>query len=912
MCAISDSACVYKKITYNIAIGKQYFSKEMITSVFKRIFGNRNDRFIDSIRPIVEHINILESQFAKMSNEDIAAKSDVFRDKLLSGISLDEILPEAFATVREASKRVLNMRHFDVQIIGGIVMHQGKIAEMRTGEGKTLVATLPAYLNALSGKGVHVVTTNDYLAMRDSEWMGGLYNFLGLTVGCVTSDVSDEQKLKEYACDITYGTNNDFGFDYLKDNLKYDAKKMVQRPFNYAIIDEVDSILIDEARTPLIISGNPYDSSQLYFAIDKIILKLSDADYILDEKSKDVILSDQGHDNLEVVLKKYNIIQSDKDLYDISNMSVIHHVQQALKAHKLFKRDVDYMIKDNKIMIIDEFTGRVMEGRRYSDGLHQAIEAKEKVEVQNENNTIASITFQNYFRMYPKLSGMTGTAMTEAKEFASIYNLSVVSIPPNIKPMRVDFDDEIYLTSENKYSAMIKEIKAAHAIGQPILIGTTSIEKSEIISRLLKIEKIKHQVLNAKYHDQEASIIAQAGRLKAVTIATNMAGRGTDIKLGGNLEMLISSGSKKNVDKIVKEYELEKEQVISSGGLYVIGTERHESRRIDNQLRGRSGRQGDPGKTKFYISMQDDLMKMFGSDKITGLLSKLGLNEGEAIIHPWVSKSIAKAQHKVEMRNYDIRKSLLKFDDVMNQQRKVVYEQRLYIIKSDNLIDLAADYVEQVISGFVSFAIPPDAMLDEVDLKDFCQSLNYCIGSNFNENDIISQGSNENIENYLINYAKTRLSSQQSTHGEGVFEEALRYIMIMTIDSLWQGHLSALEHLRCGIGLRAYGQKDPLNEYKLEAFGMFKSFLHSYEETVVHRIMNVKIDGSIANAENKMAQNHNIDNIVTSKPYLRERTKYVESHLRDPKNPETWGKVLRNELCPCGSLKKYKHCHGAI
>jgi preprotein translocase subunit SecA len=891
----------------------------MIRAVFKKIFGTKNGRMLESFKPLVQQINALESSMERLSDAELAANTQLLKHRISRGEQLDDIMVEAFATVREASKRTLGMRHFDVQLIGGMVLHKGMIAEMRTGEGKTLVATLAAYLNALEGKGVHVVTANDYLAKRDAQWMGRLYNFLGLSVGCVTHDVKEQERVNAYLADITYGTNNDFGFDYLRDNLKYDLSKTAQRDFYYAIVDEVDSILIDEARTPLIISGPSQDSSDLYVSIDKIVRTLGASDYVIDEKSKSVVLSDLGHETLEVALKKARLIEATSELYNIKNMNVLHHAQQALKAHKVFHRDVDYMVQGAQVMIIDEFTGRVMEGRRYSEGLHQALEAKEGVDIQNENQTLASVTFQNYFRMYPKLAGMTGTAMTEAVEFSSIYNLAVVAIPPNIEPKRVDMDDEIYLGAMEKYRAMIKDIQEAHAKGQPILIGTTSIEKSELISQLLKNANIKHNVLNAKYHEQEALIIAQAGRLKAVTIATNMAGRGTDIVLGGNAEMLLSGTLTKDKleqmkAKINHEVAQEKQQVLAVGGLYVVGTERHESRRIDNQLRGRAGRQGDPGKTKFYLSMEDDLMRMFGSDKIRGLLAKLGVAEGEAIVHPWVSRSIAKAQSKVEMRNYDMRKTLLRFDDVMNQQRKVVYEHRKYVLTTPHLLELALEQVHDFVSDIVAKYIPKDSLLDEWDFEGLSQNLQYLLGLKFDADYIKNIGAAEEIEQTLLQMAKGLLIAKQHQYGEKLFDDALRYVMIVTLDSLWQNHLNALDHLRTGIGLRAYAQKDPLNEYKFEAFTMFKDMLRECDTLAAQRIMNLQVQGEVETIQERQGilETRSLEGTLNSKPQLRAKQQYVEPNKRDPLDESTWGKVLRNELCPCGSGKKYKHCHGVL
>ena len=898
----------------------------MIKTLLTKIFGSSNDRIIKSINVIVKNINALEPSFEKLSDQELAAKTDKFRARLASGTeTLDGILPEAFATVREASKRIIGQRHFDVQLIGGIVLHRGMIPEMKTGEGKTLASTLPAYLNAIEGKGVHVVTVNDYLAKRDSSWMGRIHQFLGLSVGCIESSLSDAERQAAYNCDITYGTNNEFGFDYLRDNLKYDPEKMVQRAHNFAIIDEVDSILIDEARTPLIISGPAGDNSEAYAKVDQVIYSLNPKDYELDEKSKSCVLTDHGHETVEKILKDSGIIASDTSLYDLENMTIVHHVNQALRAHKLFSKDVDYIIKDNKIMIIDEFTGRIMDGRRYSEGLHQALEAKEKVEIQNENQTIASVTFQNYFRLYPKLSGMTGTAETEAAEFNDIYKLDVVIIPTNANVKRKDFEDEIYLNSHDKYNAIVAEIISSHATGQPILVGTTSIEKSELISGLLKAAKIKHHVLNARYHEQEASIIAQAGRLNAVTIATNMAGRGTDIMLGGNPDMMLKEriGNKSAKEAEINQHKSDiaadvltnKEAVINAGGLYVLGTERHESRRIDNQLRGRSGRQGDIGKTKFYLCMEDDLMRIFGSDKIKNLLSKLGLKDGESITHPWISKSIEKAQQKVEGRNYETRKTLLKFDDVMNEQRKIIYEQRRYIMSTPNLSEFVQEQIEEVANRLIQSRIPESSMLEEWDLNGLAKDVHYNLGLNLEPQTVLS------IENVSYDYLKNKIyedalkifEEKQKQFGQERFEDALKHILMMTLDTIWKDHLYLLDHLRTGIGLRAYAQKDPLNEYKMEAFQMFKHLMDEFSQQSVQRILHVQISHDIRpieDLESVIIRKSISPTLVADSSSVRRMEYATNAQTRDPDDETTWGKVSRNENCPCGSDKKYKHCHG--
>ncbi|WP_039457105.1 preprotein translocase subunit SecA [Candidatus Jidaibacter acanthamoebae] len=889
----------------------------MFSYFAKKLFGSSNDRFVKSLYPVVAKINSLESIFEKLSNDELKAKTFEFKEQLKAGRTLDDLLPEAFAAVREASKRTQGKRHFDVQLIGGIVLNNGMIAEMKTGEGKTLVSTLPAYLNALTGKGVHIITVNDYLVERDSKSMGEIYNFLGLSVGSITNSIPDWVRKKAYEADITYGTNNEFGFDYLRDNLKLDLEEMVQRPFNYAIVDEVDSILIDESRTPLIISGPTEDNSDLYYKINKLIPLLGEGDYETDEKGKNCALSDKGHETIEQLLKDHKIISKDAELYNIENMGIVHHVNQGLRAHKIFQKDVDYIIKDNKVMIIDEFTGRVLDGRRYSEGLHQALEAKENVQIQNENQTLASITFQNYFRMYPKLAGMTGTAMTEANEFIDIYKLPVFSIPTHLEVKRKDEEDVIYKSMREKYDAIIEEIEASHKHGQPILVGTVSIEKSEYLSSLLKKRKIKHNVLNARQHAKEAEIIAQAGRPGSVTIATNMAGRGTDIMLGGNPDMLINEELKKNPNKdinIIKEEVLatiasDKEKVLAAGGLYVLGTERHESRRIDDQLRGRSGRQGDPGKTKFYLSLEDDLMRIFGSEKISSMLTKLGLKEGEAIIHPWISRSIEKAQQRVEARNYEIRKNLLKFDDVMSEQRSVIYEQRLDLMKSEKLSSFVKELIVEINGSLVEKFIPKKSISEEWDLDSFEKEVFRIYGLHLSIKDFASREgvANEEILDFLEEQVFSAYQDKVNKYGQESMQYAQKHIMLVTLDHLWKDHLHMLDHLRTGINLRAYGQKDPLNEYKIEAFKLFQTMLDDYNILIVQRIFQLHIQDASEleqhSSEAKMIESRNAPSIEQSRDFSGER---------DPSNPETWGKVSRNEPCPCGSGKKYKQCHGAI
>ena len=867
----------------------------MFKYLAKKIFGSANERIIRATYGIIEQINSLENLISKLTDAELANQTFILKERLKGGESLEHILPEAFATVREAAKRVLNMRHFDVQLIGGIILHHGKIAEMKTGEGKTLVATAPVYLNALTGLGVHVVTVNDYLARRDSLWMGKVYEFLELSVSCITSDSSDEERKSAYLADITYGTNNEFGFDYLRDNLKYSIGQLVQRPPNYAIVDEVDSILIDEARTPLIISGSITNQSKLYQQIDKAIQQLDLTDIDIDEKSKTVNLTEPGHHNIESILKELGIIKDQYSLYDLENMTVVHHLNQALKAHHLFKKDVDYIVKDGKIMIIDEFTGRIMDGRRYAEGLHQAIEAKEKVKIQNENQTLASVTFQNYFRMYPKLAGMTGTAMTEANEFSDIYGLEVVEIPTNVKIARIDEEDEIYKTAEEKYEAILGEIRKAHKIGQPILVGTVSIEKSELLSSLLTKHNIKHNVLNARYHEHEAKIIAQAGKIGAITIATNMAGRGTDIMLGGNAAAMVEQGaSSRDLELETERVAQDREKVLEVGGLLVIGTERHESRRIDNQLRGRAGRQGDVGRTKFFLSLEDDLLRIFGSEKISAMLTRLGLQKGEAIVHPWISRSLEKAQQRVEMRNYEIRKNLLKFDDVVNEQRKVIYAQRIEIMKDNNLLPALQEIIKSVNESLIEAYIQKKTYKEEWDIDSLEKALQQIYGIHIGVKGVVAQDgyAESEVQELLNNKALEILHSKKEQYGEEVLNIALSNVFLHTLDQLWREHLHSLDNLRGGISLRAYAQKDPLNEYKVEAFRMFGNMLAELDELIVSRCSQLHIT-------------HEIDNSSLNEK-IRLNRQEAQEELK------SWGKVSRNELCPCGSGKKFKHCHGVL
>ena len=893
----------------------------MLGYLAKKIFGTRGDKILKSLKPILKEINVLEERIRALSDDELKAKTLEFKKKLGKGQSLNEILVEAFAVVRETAKRVLNERHYDVQILGGLVLHNGVITEMKTGEGKTLVSSLPAYLNALSGKGVHVITVNDYLAKRDSEWMGKIYKFHGLSVGCLVNNIPEEERKKVYECDIVYGTNNEFGFDYLRDNLKHDIESIVQREFNFAIIDEVDSILIDEARTPLIISGPSFDSSELYVKINSIIPSLQKDDYELDEKSRTVVFTDKGNECVEELMKKKGLIKQDSSLYDIENMSIVHHLNQAIKAHKIFKLDTDYIVKGGKVLIIDEFTGRIMDGRRYSEGLHQAIEAKENVQIQEENQTLASITFQNYFRMYPKLAGMTGTAITEAGEFLDIYNLEVVLIPTNMPIKRVDEHDVIYKTEKAKYDAIIEEIKKAYQKKQPILIGTVSIEKSEIISRFLKKEGIKHNVLNAKYHQTEAEIIAQAGKVEAVTIATNMAGRGTDIKLGGNEGVIINKAKADNmteaeIEKIRLQFEKDKKEVLESGGLFVIGTERHESRRIDNQLRGRSGRQGDPGRTKFFLSLEDDLMRIFGSVKIGNFLGKLGLKDDEAIEHPWINKSLEKAQHKVEARNYEIRKNLLKFDDVMNEQRKVVYQQRIDIMKETKFDDILKEKVLQFNSHLIDKFIPEKSYREEWQEKEIAHEIHGVYNVDFSFKDKTTK---ETIIAEINKLSMKVVKDKKNEFGEEVFNEALKRIFLMTLDQLWKDHLHSLDSLKAGISLRAYGQKDPLNEYKFEAFNLFENMFLELDDHIITAITKVQISHELpslkdSNLTNATETKRNINSLLDADKKSQKSSPYIRDNVqeRNPQDQNTWGKISRNESCPCGSNKKYKHCHGSI
>ena len=895
----------------------------MIGGMLRKVFGTPNDRIIASLQGSVDAINAAEPALEQLSDDELRARTDWLRQRLADGESLDDILVDAFATVREAAKRTLEQRPFDVQLIGGMVQHQGKISEMKTGEGKTLVATLPVYLNALEGKGVHVVTVNDYLAQRDSQWMGQIYTFLGLSVGCIVHGLSDDERRAQYAADVTYGTNNEYGFDYLRDNMKFTLDEMVQRDFNFAIVDEVDSILIDEARTPLIISGPTDDFSETYFLIDKLIPKLDPEDYEKEEKHRSVTLTEQGTEHIEAMLIETGAIEND-NLYDPQNISIVHHVNQALRAHTLFQLDKDYIVSDGKVVIIDEFTGRMMEGRRFSDGLHQALEAKENVTVQQENQTLASITFQNYFRLYPKLAGMTGTATTEAGEFAEIYNLEVVEIPTNQEMIRIDEDDEVYRTKQEKYNAIVEQIETCAARQQPVLVGTVSIENSEELSAVLKKRKIKHNVLNARHHEQEAYIIAEAGTPAGITIATNMAGRGTDIQLGGNLEMhlqreLADIDGQANradlTDQITADIVAKKETVLAAGGLFVLGTERHESRRIDNQLRGRSGRQGDPGGSKFFVCLEDDLMRIFGSERMDTVLRKLGLEDGEAIIHPWINKALEKAQQKVEARNFDIRKQLLKYDDVMNDQRKVIYEQRKELMRAEEVQNDITEMRQQVVEDLVASCIPANAYAEQWDTERLhVECLRIFALDLPTDKWAREEGiADEEIEERINDAVNRKLAEKAANYGPEMMRMAEKSLLLQILDQNWKEHLLQLDHLRQGINLRAYAQRDPLNEYKSEAFTMFEQMLDGVREMVTSVLCHMELQMQGAPEETferdrpEMEQVHGEAALggATAVAVRRRPTGPL-----DPDDPESWGKVRRNALCPCESGRKYKHCHG--
>jgi preprotein translocase subunit SecA len=931
-----------------------------IAALASKIFGTSNERKLKAYDARVAAINALEPEMVALSDEALRARTVEFREQLKQGQSLDDLLVPAFATVREAAKRSLGQRHYDVQLIGGMVLHEGKISEMKTGEGKTLVATLPVYLNALAGRGVHVVTVNDYLARRDAEWMGNVYRFLGMTVGVILNELDSDQRRAAYACDITYGTNNEYGFDYLRDNMAYSTEQMVQfggrdpefAGHAFGIVDEVDSILIDEARTPLIISGPVEDRSELYNAVNAIIPELVKEDFEVDEKNRTVTLTDTGNEHAEALMRQRGVLDDKSSLYDIENISLVHHMDVALKAHKIFQRDRDYIVRNGKVVIIDEFTGRMMEGRRYSDGLHQALESKERVAIQPENQTLASITFQNYFRLYDKLAGMTGTALTEAGEFGDIYGLEVLEVPTNRDMVRNDHHDEVYRTAAEKHTAIIDLIKDCRGRGQPVLVGTTSIEKSERLSEQLTALKIQHQVLNARYHEQEAYIIAQAGVPAAVTIATNMAGRGTDIQLGGNVEMrlrtwlaeLEEKGTTPSEDEVARQLEIikgdvadKKEQALKAGGLYVVGTERHESRRIDNQLRGRSGRQGDPGDSKFFLSLEDDLMRIFGSERMDAVLRRLGLQEGEAIIHPWINRALEKAQQKVEARNFDARKNVLKYDDVMNDQRKVIFEQRIELMHGEDLSETISDMRRETVEKLVADHIPPNAYAEQWDSKGLEEAVREVLGL---ELPIVAWSKEEGIADEEIRERigqKADAAAARKTVEVG--SEMMRYvekqILLQTLDHLWREHLITLEHLRKAVGLRGYGQRDPLNEYKGEAFELFQVMLNRLRMDVTQHIMRIQFTQNqpLDLQPEELPEMHASHiNPLTGEDELefaqigagpdgtarggrggatplRNRAKPTDV---DPNNPDSWGKVSRNAPCPCGSGKKFKHCHGAL
>jgi preprotein translocase subunit SecA len=933
----------------------------MIGAIARKLFGSSNERRIKSYLPRVAAINALERELEQLSDEALRARTDAFKQQVAEGASLDDVLVEAFATCREVAKRTLGQRHFDVQLIGGMILHEGCISEMKTGEGKTLVATLPVYLNALAGRGVHVVTVNDYLAKRDAEWMGQIYNFLGLKVGVIVHGLDDEQRKSAYDADVTYGTNNELGFDYLRDNMKYRLEDMVQRGHIYAIVDEVDSILVDEARTPLIISGPLDDRSEFYNTIDAYIPKLDKADYEVDEKQRTVTLTEVGTEKMEQTLRGDGLLKG-HSLYDVENVSTVHHVNQALKAHKLFHRDKDYIVRNGEIVIIDEFTGRMMPGRRYSEGLHQALEAKERQPVQPENQTLASITFQNYFRMYEKLAGMTGTAMTEADEFIDIYNLEVLEVPTNMPMIRVDEDDEVYRTAAEKYRAILTLIDDCKARGQPVLVGTTSIEKSEQLAEMLRQRSWEQHdfsdpnafaalysgddgaskakvfaILNARYHEQEAYIIAQAGVPGAITIATNMAGRGTDIQLGGNADMRTRQELKdvsqedgehaRRAEEIRAQVARLKEKALAAGGLYVLGTERHESRRIDNQLRGRSGRQGDPGHSKFFLSLEDDLMRIFGTDKLDTMLQRLGLKENEAIVHSWINKALEKAQQKVEARNFDIRKNLLKFDNVMNDQRKVIFEQRIEWMRDEAVNEVVADMRHAAVEDLVAKHVPENAYPEQWDTKGLRDELKRILDLDLPVDEWAKEEgiADEELLSRIERRADEHMAAKAAQWGADVMRYVEKSVLLQTLDHLWREHLVMLEHLRQVIGLRGYGQRDPLNEYKAEAFNLFETMSTSLREAVTSQLMRVEIRAAPPPEEpaslpymeaHKIDPSTGEDELALARAGAETLARHgitaaaAAAPERNPKDPSSWGKVGRNEACPCGSGKKYKHCHG--
>jgi preprotein translocase subunit SecA len=917
----------------------------------RKLFGSSNDRAVKRMRPTVETINALEPEFEALDDAALAAKTTEFRERYDSGESLEKLMPEAFAAVREAAKRALGQRHYDVQLMGGMVLHNGAISEMKTGEGKTLVSTLAAYLNALPGKGVHIVTVNDYLAKRDSEWMGQVFAKLGMTTGVIVHGMVDDQRRAAYACDITYGTNNELGFDYLRDNMKYSLEEMVQfggRPVekaahHFAIVDEVDSILIDEARTPLIISGRLEDRTDFYKTIDAIIPLLDEDDYTIDEKARSCTFTEEGNEHIEELLKERGLLESG-DLYDVENVSVVHHVNQGLKAHKLFNKDKEYIVKNGEVILIDEFTGRQMPGRRLSDGLHQAIEAKEQVDIQPENQTLASITFQNYFRLYDKLAGMTGTAATEAEEFAGIYGLGVVEIPTNKPVARVDDEDELYRTMGEKNDAIVAAIEEAHAKDQPILVGTVSIEKSELLSDVLKKKKIPHKVLNARYHEEEAAIVALGGEPGAVTIATNMAGRGTDIQLGGNVDFRVAEWVKAQTEagkepteteieaereKIAADVAEKKQAALDAGGLFVIGTERHESRRIDNQLRGRSGRQGDPGRSAFYLSVEDDLLRIFAPERLDTIMRTLGMQPGEAIQHPWMTKAVETSQKKVEQRNFDIRKNILKYDDVMNDQRKAIFEQRIEFMTAKDVSDVVKDMRAQAVEDLVERHIPPRAYADQWDVDGLDEAVTKYFGLTLPVKDWAAEEgiADEEIKERLEKASEEAYAEKAADIGPELMRRLEKQVLLQTIDQNWREHLQQLDALRSVVGLRGYAQRDPLNEFKTEAFALFENLLDELRFETTRVLSNLRLAPSAPPPEmpelpkNMQAKhidpvtgrNEMADDAAPARPRggatLASRS---AAPAIDPKDPSTWGRVPRNAPCPCGSGKKYKHCHGAV
>jgi len=915
----------------------------MVMGFARRLFGTVNDRVVRDYASKVDAINALEPTLDALSDDALKARTVELRGRLDKGAKLDDLLIDAFATVREAAKRTLGQRHYDVQLIGGAVLHEGKISEMATGEGKTLAATLPVYLNALTGKGVHVITVNDYLARRDAEWMGTIYRFLGLTVGSIVHGLEDDDRRAQYACDVTYGTNNEFGFDYLRDNMKFTLESMVQREFSFAIVDEVDSILIDESRTPLIISGAAEDSSDMYKKADAIIPMLEDEDFEIDEKGRSVSFTDTGTEHIEALLEEAGHLKA-PSLYDIENVNIVHHVNQALRAHKIFEIDRDYIVSEDKVVIIDEFTGRMMPGRRFSEGQHQALEAKENVSIQHENQTLASITFQNFFRMYPKLAGMTGTAATEAAEFGDIYGLDVIQIPTNVACVRDDQDDEVYRSAREKWDAIVDVLKECLERGQPVLVGTTSIEKSEHLSELLNKSDVTHKVLNARYHEQEARIIAQAGRLGSLTIATNMAGRGTDIQLGGNADYRIldeladveDPAQREQAEAALRaEVAAEKEKVLAAGGMMIIGSERHEARRIDNQLRGRAGRQGDLGASTFFLSLEDDLMRRFGSERMDGMLGKLGLKEGEAIIHSWINKALETAQKKVEAQHYEVRKNLLKFDDVMNDQRKVIYEQRKDLMRTGDVSDTIRSMRHEAVDDIVDNHIPEKAYPDQWDIIGMSESCGRILNLNLPLTEWAGEEgiADEEIRNRIRDLSDKMIAGKVATYGTDLWRLAEKSLLLQILDQSWKDHLLSLDHLRQGIGLRAYGQRDPLNEYRAEAFDMFEGLLDRLREQVTQLLSHIELRAeepesvSMPQPQQEMHETREDPALIGGAPppasgepteenggapLAQPTVSRAPGAAIDPQDPATWGRVGRNEKCPCGTGKKFKHCHGNL